>query len=169
MPPRDDQTRRQAAKKERRDAGDRSARVARELMGWKDSALAKLEMSEELRETLNEVRAIKSPIARRRAERSLAGALRGIDLDELEGYMINIEAVGNADPRLFHSAEKWRARLIEEGSAAAAEFPGGYAEPLPTLIQNARRERDTGKPPGAARALFRHVMTVLKAPPKSPT
>jgi ribosome-associated protein len=161
-----DESRRAAAKRERRDAGERSSRIARELMGWKDSSLAKLEMPEELRETLEAARAIKSPIARRRAERAFAGSLRGIDLDELEGYMINIEAKGNADPRLFHSAEKWRARLIEEGSAAAAEFPGGYVEPLPTLIQNARRERDTGKPPGAARALFRHVMTVLKAPPK---
>jgi ribosomal 50S subunit-associated protein YjgA (DUF615 family) len=33
------------------------------------------------------------------------------------------------------------------------------------LIQNARRERDTGKPPGAARALFRHVMQALKTKP----
>jgi ribosome-associated protein len=158
-----DESRRATAKRERRDAGERSSRIARELMGWKDSALAKLEMPEELREHLEGARAIKSPIARRRAERALAGSLRGVDLDELEGYMINIEAKGNADPRLFHTAEKWRARLIEEGSAAAVEFPGGNVDPLPALIQNARRERDTGKPPGASRALFRHVMTVLKA------
>ena len=163
MPDDRDQSRRSAAKRERRDAGERSARIARELMKWKDTALAKLEMSEELREELEEARAITSPIARRRAERALAGSLRDIDLDELEAYMINIEAKGNADPRMFHDAEKWRARLIEEGSAAAAEFPGGYVEPLPQLIQNARRERDTGKPKGAARALFRHVMDVLKA------
>jgi ribosome-associated protein len=142
MPPRDDETRRQAAKRERRDAGERSSRISRELMGWKESSLAKLEMPEDLREALEEARAIKSPIARRRAERALAGTLRGVDLDELEGYMINIEAAGNAEPRMFHAAEKWRARLIEEGSAAGAEFPGGYVEPLPTLIQNARRERD---------------------------
>ena len=53
--------------------------------------------------------------------------------------------------------------MIEEGLAAAAEFPGGVTEPLPQLIASAQRERVTGKPPGAARALFRHIAAVLKA------
>lgn len=162
MPPRDDESRRAAARRERRESGDRSAKIARELMQWKDAALAKLPIEHELRDEIETARAVTSPIARRRAERALAGYLRGVDLDELEAYMINVEAKGNAEPRLFQAAEKWRARLIEEGSKAAEEFPGGYVDPLPLLIQNARRERDTGKPPGAARALFRHVVAVLR-------
>jgi ribosome-associated protein len=164
--PRDDESNRQAAKRERREAGDRSARLARTLMAWKDAALAKLEIDDDTREEIDKARRIPSPIARRRAERELAGYLRGIDLDALEAYMINVEATGNAEPRMFKLAEQWRARLIEDGSTAAAEFPGGNVDPLPKLIQNARRERDTGKPPGAARALFRHVMEVLKSQPK---
>lgn len=163
MPPRDDETRRQAAKRERREAGDRSSRIARDLMQWKDASLAKLLIDDDLRHEIERARKITSQIARRRAERELAGYLRGVDLDELEAYMISVEATGNADNRLFQQAEKWRARLIEEGSAAAAEFPGGYVDPLPQLIQNARRENETGKPPGAKRALFRHVMSVLEA------
>jgi ribosome-associated protein len=159
--PNDNESRRQVARRERRDAGERSARIARELMQWKDAALAKLELPEEVRDELAAARAITSPIARRRAERTLAGALRHADLDELEAYMIDVQAKGNAEPRLFHEAEHWRARLIAEGEAAG--FPGGYAEPLPTLVASARRERDTGKPPGAARALFRHVMSVLRS------
>jgi ribosome-associated protein len=154
-------TRRQARSRDRRDAGERSARIARELMAWKPDALAKLELPEDVREELTTARAISSQIARRRAERTLAGALRHADLDEIEAYMLNIQAKGNADPRLFHEAEVWRAKLIEEGEAAG--FPHGYADPMPALVANARRERDTGKPPGAARALFRHVMSVLKS------
>ena len=157
----DEPSRRQQAKRDRRDAGERSARIARELLGWKDAAIAKLELPEDVREELDAARAIASPIARRRAERTLAGALRNADLDEIEGYMISVQATGNAEPRLFHEAEHWRAKLIAEGEGAG--FVGGYAEPLPTLVANARRERDTGKPPGAARALFRHVMSVLKS------
>jgi ribosome-associated protein len=159
---RDDESRRQAAQREKRQAGDRSARVARQLMDMSDAVFAKLDVDEELRDEIANARKVSSPIARRRAERALAGYLRGIDMADLQQRMANVEATGSADPRLFHAAEKWRARLIEEGSAAAEEFPGGNVEPLPTLIQNARRERDTGKPPGAARALFRHVMSVLK-------
>lgn len=164
--PNDDESPRQARKRELREAGERSSRVARELMLWRDANISKLTVDEETREEIAKARRVTSQIARRRAERELAGYLRGIDLDELEAYMISIQATGNADNRVLQKAEQWRTRLIEEGSAAAAEFPGGNVDPLPQLIQNARRERDTGKPPGAARALFRHVTAVLKAQPK---
>lgn len=160
---RDDESRRQTAKREKREAGDRSARVARQLMDLSDATFARLDLDDDTRDEIATARKVSSPIARRRAERSLAGYLRGIDIADLQQRMANVEATGSADPRLFHAAERWRTRLIEEGSAAADEFPGGNVDPLPTLIQNARRERDTGKPPGAARALFRHVMSVLKS------
>jgi ribosome-associated protein len=88
--------------------------------------------------------------------------LRHIDIADLQRRMANVAETGSAEPRLFHAAERWRTRLIEEGDAAAAEFPGGYVDPLPQLIQNARRENESGKPPGAKRALFRHVMSVLE-------
>lgn len=164
--PRDDESPRQAAKRERREDGERSARLARQLMGWKESSLDKLQMDPEVREELDKARKVTSQIARRRAEREFAAFLRAIDLDELEAYMINIEATNNVEPRLFKLAESWRTKLIEGGIAAAAEFPGGNVDPLPKLIQNARREKDSGKPPGAQRALFRHVMEVLRSQPK---
>jgi ribosomal 50S subunit-associated protein YjgA (DUF615 family) len=47
--------------------------------------------------------------------------------------------------------------------AAAATFPGGAGDELPRLIDAAQRERATGRPPGAARALFRHIANALKA------
>ena len=158
-----DESRRQIARRQRRDAGDRSARVANRLMKLPEAVLGRLDVDEELRDAIARARAVTSQIARRRAERTLAGDLRGVDLDALETCIANVQATGATEPRLLHLAEQWRARFIEEGSAAAAEFPGGAADPLPALIQQARRERDTGKPPGAARALFRHVMAVLKA------
>jgi ribosome-associated protein len=160
-----DESRRQIARRQRRDAGDQSARVANTLMKLPASVLGNLDVEEELRDAIVRARAVTSPNARRRAERTLAGDLRGVDLGALEARIANVQATGGTETRLLHLAEQWRARFIEEGSAAAAEFPGGAADPLPALIERARREHDTGKPPGAARALFRHVMAVLKAPP----
>ena len=55
--------------------------------------------------------------------------------------------------------------MLEGGLAAAAGFPGGVAEPLPRLIEQAQRERATGRPLGAARALIRHIAAALKARP----
>jgi ribosome-associated protein len=161
---REEPSRRQLAKKQRRDAGDRSASLAKTLMELPASTLPKLDLDEDTAHVVARARAVTSHVARRRAERTLAGELRRIDDEELAAIqtrLANVQATGNAEPQLFHAAERWRTRLIED-PAAAAEFPGGTEAPLPELIANARRERDTGKPPGAARALFRHVRAMLE-------
>ncbi|HEU0032012.1 MAG TPA: ribosome biogenesis factor YjgA [Kofleriaceae bacterium] len=158
----DDRTARQIARSKRRNAGDVSATLANQLMKLGQPALNKLELDDELREAVDRARAITSPVARRRAERTLAGELRRHDLGELRDKLATAEAP-TADTQLLHLAEQWRARLIDEGMAAAAEFPGGADAELPRLVDAAKRERETGRPPGAARALFRHIMEALRA------
>ena len=162
MPRDDDRTARQIARSKTKRAGDRSAKIARTLMELKDSALAKLQLDDDLRADVARARAVSSHIARRRAERTLAGELRRYELAEVDEQLQKLEDGGAADARQFHIAEQWRARLIAEGMAAAAELPGGHDDELPRLIDAAQRERDTGKPPGAARALFRYVVARLK-------
>jgi len=166
MSTRDDDTRtaRQIARSKQRRAGDRSAALAQKLMKLPDTTVRKLELDEDHRHAIDRARAVVSHVARRRAERTLAGDLRRLDnIGEIEDQLARIDETGNVDVRQFHLAEQWRARLIEEGSAALAEFPGGADDELPRLVDAARRERDTGRPPGAARALFRHITTLLKS------
>jgi ribosome-associated protein len=160
---RDGPSRRQLAKKQRRVAGDRSGDLARKLMGLPESTLVKLELEEDLREAVDRARAIVSHSARRREERALAGALRRFDIAEVERKLANVQSAGVAEPQLFHAAERWRTRLVDEGDAALAAFPGGADDPLPRLVADAKRERAIGKPPGAGRALFRHIIAVLRA------
>ena len=165
----DGESRRQVARRAQREAGHRSARLAHELMTLQASALDKLGLDEDLRDVVDRARAVKAHIARRRAERGLAGELRRMDIAELEARLANVQATGAADPQRFHLAERWRARMIADGVAALAEWPGGGKDPLPRLIEEAQRERATGKPPGAARALFRHIAAVLNARPTDRT
>ena len=165
MSSRDDDTRtaRQIARSKQRRAGDRSAALANTLMKLPEAKLKKLELDDDMREAIDRARAVTAHIARRRAERTLAGDLRRFEnLGEVEEQIVRVEQTGSADVRQFHLAEQWRARLIDEGEAALAEFPGVDDE-LPRLIAAARRERDTGRPPGAARALFRHITQLLKS------
>ena len=153
---------RQIARGEQRRAGERSARLASALMKLPASALAKLELDDELRPAIERARAVTSPSARRRAERTLAGDLRRTDLEAIARQLEAASDASAADARPFHLAEQWRAKLIDEGAAGAAGFPGGADDELMRLIDAARRERDTGRPPGAAKALFRHIMNALK-------
>ena len=149
------------ARKQRRDAGDLSGDLARTLMTIKDAALAKLRLDEDIAELVARARKVTSPVARRRAERSLAGELRRFELEEIAARIASDQDRASEEPRLFHAAEQLRTKLIES-DAAMAEVPGGATEELTKLVANARREKETRKPPGAARALFRHVRALLE-------
>lgn len=164
-PPRTDtRSAREIARGQTRRAGDRSAKLARDLMKLAPPALRKLEVDDDLREAIDRARAVTSPIARRRAERSLAGDLRRYDLVALAEQLATLHETSSAEIQQLHLAEHWRARLIEEGMAALAELAVAGDDPAwPRLIDAAQREKATGRPPGAARALFRHIIDALKA------
>lgn len=158
----DDRTTRQIARSKQKRAGDRSAEVANMLMKAPDAHIAKLEIDEDLREAIESARRVTSHIARRRAERTLAGDLRHVEIGVIEDQLARIAETGNPDARRLHLAEQWRTKLLESGMEAAATFPGTTDDELPRLIDAARRERDTGKPPGAQKALFRYIAKALE-------
>ena len=163
----DNKTARQIARSKQKRAGDRSADLAHQLMTLPAPKLAKLELDDDLRESIDRARAVSSHIARRRAERTLAGELRRHEIGDVEAALAQLAESAGADVRQLHLAEQWRAKLIEEGMSAAAELPGGADAELPRLVEAARRERATGRPPGAARALFRHIVELLKTDKKT--
>jgi ribosome-associated protein len=136
------------------------------MMKLPDSAIGKLGLDEDLHLDVVRARAITAPIARRRAERNLAGLLRRIDLVALATTIENVRTTGLADPRRLHITEGWRTRLLDEPEgieAFRAAFPTANHKPLPRMIEDAKLERSSGKPPGAGRALFRHISAALEA------
>jgi ribosome-associated protein len=153
---------RQQKRADQRDAGQRSAKLANALMKLSAVALDKVKLDDDIRVSVDRARAVKSLIARRRAERALAGELRRYELADVEIQLGTIRETAQSESERFKEAERWRARLIDEGTAVLASFPGGGDKQLPTLIENAQREKKTGKPAGAARALFRHVAELLR-------
>jgi len=163
----DERSEREISRGKRKREGDKSSELARALMLLKEPLLKKLVIDQEMRIEIDKARRITAPVARRRAERTLAGDLRRWDLLDLAEKLSKVHESNNLDTRLLHEAEEWRSRLIEEGPEIAKDLPGGIDDELIRMIQIARRERDTGKPPGAARKLFRFVMDRLKAEPEA--
>ena len=158
----DDRSARQISRGKTRDAGELSARFARLLMELPEARLRKLTLDDDLREAIDKARRVTSHIARRRAERTLASDLRRFDLAELEHQLTNTRERERAEAQQFKLAEHWRTKLLEQGIAAAAELPGGSDDELARQLNAAQRERATGKPPGAGRALFRMINERLK-------
>lgn len=161
MSTRDDgKSARQIARGQTKRAGDRSARLARALMEIKDSTLKRMTLDDELREKIVDARRVTSHVARRRAERALAGELRRWDLPPIDAELARVQQ-NTGDVEELHLAERWRAALIE-GSSDLERYPYDFDDELLRLIEAARKERDVGKPPGAGRALFRKVIDQIR-------
>src|ERR1044071_7864932 len=107
MADRDDrgESRRQIARRQQRKAGDRSARLPHALMKLPGAALGKLGLDEDLRASVDRARAVTAHVARRRAERTLAGDLRRSDLVALDARLAQLQKIGRAEPQHLRSEE----------------------------------------------------------------
>lgn len=136
-------------------------------MELRPPAMESLQLIEQVRDAAQRARSMKSPGARRREERRLAGVLRDTDLADVEAQLLAQAQSGRADARMFQRAEAWRERLIEEGQPAIdalhAELVGLEMERWQALVKNAQQARDKGGNKGAAKILFRSIMTALRA------
>jgi ribosome-associated protein len=155
----------------RRDALEVKSLASR-LIGLSPALLAQVPLDETLRAAIGEARHIRSNVARKRQLQFVAKLLRRDDQDPIRQAM---EAFG-ADARQLsgrqHRAEAWRDQLVETGDSAIGELLRQRhdvdAQPLRQLMRRARQEAEAGKPPAAARALFRMLREMDEFEPLPP-
>lgn len=150
----------------RREALDVLA-LAHALAELSDAQLARVPLGDDLREMVVTSRAVRQHIARKRQLAWLAKQLRGRE-DELPPIRAALEHDKQAErvqTARLHRAEAWRDRLLAGGddalSALVAEHPGADRQHLRTLLRRAQDEATRGKPPSAARELFRALRDLL--------
>jgi ribosome-associated protein len=136
-------------------------KLAHALVELSAAQLARVPLSDELREEVARARAITQQIARKRQTQFLAKHLRRRE-DELEPIRTILEhgrEHAHRETANLHRIEQWRDRLIAEGDEALTEllqqFPQADRQHLRQLARQARAERDANKPPQAHRELFR--------------
>lgn len=136
-------------------------KLADRLLTFSEQRLEPLGLSERTTLALAEGRRIKALDARRRQQRFLAKLLSKEDLEPVERFLDEIDGKNAAGNRHFHELEQWRDRLIDEGDGALEELleeqPEADRQQLRQLIRAAKREREQGKPPAAARKLFKFL------------
>ena len=149
----------------RREALDVLA-LAKQLTELPPGRLEKLELPDEVREEIANVRRIGSHIAHKRQLAHLAKLMRRHDeatFDAARAELANDRLHGARDAAATHRLEALRERLLAEGDVALNELiaahPGLDRRQLRALIRQARSERDGNKPLHAYRELFR----ILKA------
>ena len=129
------------------------------------AVIVKLELPDALREALIACRAISARGGRRRQLQYIGKLMRGIDMEPVRRALDALEGKDRAQTAAQHRLEQWRERLIAEGDAALAElldeYPSADSQQLRQLTIKARKERDAGQPPVAARALFKALRELL--------
>lgn len=110
--------------------------------------------------------------ARKRQLSYLAKRLRQHDLTPIEDALEAIRQTARAATADLHHAESWRDRLLGDGPAETPaealtaffnDYPSADRQSLRQLQQQALKERQAGKPPAAARKLFKNVRAALTA------
>lgn len=138
--------------------------VGEKLAHLNSQQLAEMPISEKFREAITEFKRISSHEAKRRQLQYLGRLMRDEDVEEIKVRLASLENVSVQAAKELHDLENWRERLLTQSKEALTEFinqfPNCDIQQLRHLIRDASKEKETGKPAGAGRALFRYLRTV---------
>lgn len=148
-----------ASKSQRRREALETRKLASKLIGLNTARLEQLPLDNSLRDAIADARRIRSHVARKRQMQYVAKLMRRIDLEPL---IAGLDAFENEARHLAarqHRTEAWRDHLLTSGDDAMGELMeqrrDADGQAIRQLLRNARREAAAGKPPAAARSLFR--------------
>ncbi len=134
---------------------------AKQLVDLPPSRVAQLELPDDVRDEISNVRRIPSHIARKRQLGHLAKLMRAHEegtFAAARAALANDRQRGAREAAALHRIETLRERLLTEGDAALteliAEHPDLDRQRLRALIRQARQERESNKPLHAYRQLF---------------
>ena len=134
--------------------------LATQLVELPPSRLAKLDLPEDVRDEIANVRRISSHIARKRQLAFLAKKMRRHEdevVDSVRAELGENRERQRQETAAMHRLEALRERLLEDDEAAAeliAEHPAIDRQHLRSLVRQARSERAANKPPRAYREIF---------------
>ena len=133
--------------------------LADELAELPPSQLGKVPLDDDVLQAIKLARTLRSHGARRRQLQYVAKLIRRTDASGLIEALEQLKLEAQGLTAQQHRIEAWRNRMLEEGDSALGELlqqrPGLDIQALRQLIRNGQHERKAGKPPAAARALFR--------------
>ena len=155
----------------KREAQEKTS-LASELLEFSAAQLRALPLEPDVLLAVEQARSIRSHGARKRQLLYVAKLLRRMDQAELMAAVSEFQATARGLSVAQHRVEAWRTVLLDRGDTALAvllklrNVPDAQA--LRLLIRKARQEIQAGKPPAAARALFRALRSLDAAEPLPP-
>ncbi|GMR15315.1 MAG: ribosome biogenesis factor YjgA [Gammaproteobacteria bacterium] len=149
----------EVSKSQRKREAHELLELAKKLISMPETQLKGLPLDKDLLEEVDFARSIRAHGARKRQLMTVGKLLRKRDAGPLLDAVNNIDVKNRQVTARHHHVEAWRDRLIEGSDQALSELlkqsPQTNAQTLRQLIRNAGKEAKLGKPPTAARKLFK--------------
>jgi len=130
-----------------------------EIIDLGEGDRARLGLDDKFLAAVQRAAAMKASSGRNREIKYLTKLLQKQDLEYIRNWFDTRNSKHSEENRRFHALEKWRDRLVSQGDVALQQylqqFPHVNRQQIRSLIRGAIREKDTGKPAGAGKKLFR--------------
>ena len=139
--------------------------LGEELVALGKDQLAQLDLPDNLRDAIREMHRINKFGAQRRQLQYIGKLMR--DLEDTAPIVAKLNAwkgVSQEHTVHLHLLERWRDRLLESDQALTellAAHPETDVQRLRTLIRNAQKEKEAGKPPKNYREIFQVLRELI--------
>ena len=130
-----------------------------QLIDLTEQEQLELKLTDQIMSGLKQARGMKADNARKRLLKHLTKLLSREDVELVKDYFGRRDALQRQMKHAFQQLQKLRDRMVDEGDSVLQEFLNEHGtadrQQLRQALRNARKERETGKPAGAGKKLFR--------------
>ena len=141
--------------------------IGKELTELSKDQLAQLDLPENLRDAIREMKNINKFGAQRRQMQYIGKLMRQVDAAPIVEKLNGWKGYSQQHTAHLHQLERWRDRLLENDGALTellAAHPQADAQRLRALIRNAQKEREALKPPKNYREIFQILREIIPEP-----
>jgi ribosome-associated protein len=141
--------------------------LGKTLTALPNDKLRELNLDENLLDAILEYKRITKFGALSRQLQYIGRLMRDVDPAPIVARLDAWNGVSRQHTAWLHQVEHWRDRLLEQPDALTqllAEHPQTDAQHLRTLIRNAQKEKEAGKPPKAYREIFQVLREIIPEP-----
>jgi ribosome-associated protein len=141
--------------------------LGKELTELGKDQIAQLDIPENLRDALREMKSINKFGAQRRQIQYIGKLMREIDPAPILAKLDAWKGKSQHHVAYMHQLERWRDRLLESDAALTellSAHPQADAQRLRSLIRNAQKEIEAQKPPKNYREIFQVLREIIPEP-----
>jgi ribosome-associated protein len=141
--------------------------LGKELTELGKDQLAQLDIPENLRDAISEMKNINKFGAQRRQMQYIGKLMRDVDTVPILARLDAWKGKSQHHIAYMHQLERWRERLLASDAALTellAAYPQADVQRLRTLIRNAQKEMEAQKPPKNFREIFQVLREIVSEP-----